>query len=698
MRLIVFLLLLVPGFAAAQSAATLVADHVTIGGQDQLIASGNIEVFYDGTTLRASRIVYDAPTDRLTIDGPIVIRDPDGTVLTASQATLDPRLQSGILLGARLVLNQQLQIAANQINQTESRYAQLYKTAATSCRVCGTRAPLWEIRAERVVRDADAQQLYFENATFRVRGVPVIWLPRMRLPEPGLDRSNGFLIPRQRNTSQLGSGIKIPYFLTLGNDRDVTVTPYVSSQTRTLELTYRQAFARGDLRIEGAVSDDTLQDGLRSYVFVQSAFRLPDDYQFGLHIEAVSDPAYLLDYAYSDKDRLNSGVSVLRVTDSTLRAANLTYYQTLRDDESNASLPPLVADAAYETRLRPDFGGTLTLRASMDAAHRYSTVDGPAGRDVTRAGLESTWRQDWVLDSGIIGSTAFGARGDLYHVDDDSSFPANDLRFVPSAELHLRYPLARIGANGAAHMIEPTLSLGWADSFGSIPPNEDSTRSELDRANLLDTQRFTGDDAVETGAQAAVGLTWTRIGPQGTTSTLTFGRIFRNRTMADFSPSSGLDGATSDWLIGGQVVTGDGFLFDTRTLLDGDLQLTRADNRIAWRNDAIDLAAAYIWQARDLTEDRPETVSEWTLDAGIRITPAWAMTMAARYDIAADRPVRAGVGFEWRNECVTIEVSASRRYTSSSTVDPTTTFGLAGSLTGFSAGRSQGGPAAACKN
>lgn len=699
MRIIaVLLFILLPGLARAQGAATLVADSVTLNGQDQLIASGNIEAFYQGTSLRAARIVYDQPTDRLTIIGPIVITTQDGTLMTANQATLDPKLENGILLGARLVLNQQLQLVANQISQTDGRYAQLYKTAATSCQVCGNRAPLWEIRAERVIRDAQEQQLYFDNATFRVRGVPIFWLPRMRLPDPGLDRSSGFLIPRQRNTTQLGAGLKIPYFITLGDHRDLTLTPYVSAETRTVEIIYRQAFVRGDVRIEGAISDDTLLDENRSYVFARANFRLPDGYQLNFNVEAVSDPAYLLDYNYSGKDRLDSAIAVLRVTDNTLQDANLTYYQTLRDDESNASLPPIVAEAHYETRIRPGFGGTLTLGGSVDTAYRYSTIDGEAGRDVTRAGLRGTWRRDWVLDSGVVGAASFGARTDLFQVADDSTYPATDLRFVPSAGLTLRYPLVRSTARGVSHLIEPTIGLGWAAAYGGTPPNEDSTRSELDRANLLNPQRFMGDDAVETGTQAALGLTWTRVGTTGTTSSLTFGKILRDRAVNAFSPSSGLDGATSDWLIGGQVITPDGFVFDTRSLVDGSTGLTRADNRIAWRNDAVELAAAYIWQAKDLTEDRPETVSEWTLDAGFRLSRAWAMTLDARYDIAADRPVRAGIGFEWRNECVTIDVSASRRYTSSSTVEPTTTFGLSGSLTGFSAGRSQGGPAAACRN
>ena len=697
MRWLVLILMLFPAALRAQQAATLIADHVTLTADNQLIASGNVEAFFDGTSLRAARITYDRDSDRLLITGPITVQSPDGAMLTASSADLDPRLQNGILLGARLVLDQQLQLAANQINREDGRYLQLYRSTASSCQVCGNRPPLWEIRAERVVHDTLERQLYFENATFRVRGVPLLWIPAMRLPDPTLTRATGFLIPRTRNTSQLGTGLKTPYFVTLGDHADITLTPYLSPQTRTLEILFRRAFANGSLSISGAVSDDTLQPEARSYLSAVGQFAVAGGYQLDFNVETVSDKAYLLDYGYGDQDRLESALSLVRADDTRLNELRLSYFQTLRDFETNASLPPFIGEVRTERRLQPGYGGTLTYAISLDTAYRPDTTDGDAGRDVTRAGGRADWRRDWILPGGLVMTGQTGMRADLYNVRDDSAFPANDMRLVPAAMVTLRWPLARPGNGRAGYLIEPTVTISWADIYGGIPPNEDSTRSELDQANLFDRSRFAGQDAVETGAQLAAGLTWTRLGAGGATSTLTLGRIFRSEAQPDFTPSSGLSGLESDWLISGQYTLPNGFFVELRGLLDDDADTTRTDGRIRWRNERVDAGAAYIWQAADLAENRPDTISEWTLDADLTLTDAWSMTLDARYDVAADRPVRAGIGFGWQNECVTIEVSASRRYTSSTSVDPTTTFGLSGSLAGFSAGRSAGRPAAQCR-
>ena len=697
MRLILALLFfLLPISAVAQGTASLVADNVTLTEDKRLIATGNVEAFYQDTTLRASRIIYDQATDTLQITGPIVIQTKDGTFLTAREADLDPQLQNGILRGARIVLNDQLQHASNQINQEGARFLQLYKTTASSCNVCGDKAPLWSIRSESVIHDRDEQQLYFENAIFLIKDIPVFWIPRIRLPDPTLERSAGFLIPEQIITSELGTGYKIPYFIPIGDHKDLTLTPYLSPETRTLELTYRQAFANGNLRATGAVSDDTLIDENRSYLFANGQFNYGDGYRLTFDIEVTSDDDYLDIYNFSGKDRLDSAVNLRRVTDTTLIDNTLTIYQSLREDEDDDSLPPVVADFVYEKRLQPRFGGTLTLGAGLDTTYRFSGEDGDIGRDVTRAGAFARWNHDWIFDPGVVATFTSGIRADAYNVQDDSDFEENDVRLVPEVAVTFRWPWATTTSTGASHLIEPIFQIAASEDFGGTPPNEDSTRNEFDQGNILTLSRFAGDDAVETGIRAAFGGTWTRAGTGGTFTTLGFGRVVRQDADENFSPSSGLDTERSDWLLAGQIQMANGFAFDARALFDDETEITRAAGLINWRDEKLSLSAAYIWQDADAEEDRLDTLSEWTVDAAYDIDDTWSVSGSARYDLAEDRPVRAALGVGWQNECVSIDLSASRRYTVSSTDSPTTSFGLSGTIRGFSAGRSVGGPSARC--
>ncbi len=699
LRVLILWLLFLPFSAMAQGAATLVADTITVGADRTLTAQGNVQVFYDGTTLSAQAIRYSQSGDTLSITGPIFIRAPDGTVLTAEAAQLDPQLENGILRGARLVLNQQLQLAANRIDRVDGRYSQLTRTVATSCQICATEAPLWEIRADRIIHDELERQLYFDNATFHIRGVPLLWVPRLRLPDPTLDRATGLLIPRLRSNNQLGVGIKLPYFIRIGDSRDLTLTPFLTSETTTLEARYRQAFLSGTLEINAAASRDTLRPGeLRSYVIAEGQFDLGRDFQLNFDIEGTTDPAYLLEYGYSSKDRLDSAIAIERVRDRDLFVADITYFDSLRDDEADETLPPIVVHMAYDKRLFPEaIGGTLTFGASLDAFERTIDTPGADGRDVARVGLSGAWHRNWTLPNGLIINASTALEVDYFAVRQDPAYETG-LRAIPSAAATLRWPLIRRMPTGTVHILEPAISLGWTQSYGTIAPNEDGTLAEFDEANLFALTRFPGEDAREDRSHTSIGVTWTRIGASGARSSLTFGRLFQDTQQPSFSPTSGLSQLRSDWLVSGSLALSEGLQLDGRALFDDDFEFDKTEVRLNWQSETLSLAAAYHWLPEDPTRERLEPASEWSFDGSYIVDEHWTVNFDGRYDVAADQPRTAGLGVEWRNECVTVDLSVSRRYTNSDTTDPSTDFGFGISLTGFSAGRSTAQLARSCSN
>ncbi|SLN18185.1 LPS-assembly protein LptD [Roseisalinus antarcticus] len=699
MRWLLVLLMLLPAAARAQGAATLVADRVQVTQARQLVAEGNVEVFYDGTRLSAARVTYDEATDQLAIVGPILIETPEGDILTADRASLDPQLENGLLRGARLVLQRQLQLAANRIDRVEGRYTQLYRTAATSCRVCGDRPPLWEIRAERVIHDEVAQQLYFDNAVLRVGGVPVAWVPRMRLPDPSVSRAAGLMVPEIRQTDRLGTGIRLPYFLPLGPSRDLRLTPYLSPETRTLELIYRQAWMRGDLRIAGAFTDDTLRpNGTRSYVFADVAVALAGNWRVDGQLRSASDRAYLIDYDYSDVDRLDSFLRLSRVREDDRLSFGVTVVESLREGDVNAELPTILPRLSYERVLRPaGLPGALTFTAGADAALRRSNAD-VVGRDTLRVGGGVDWTAGGVLAGGLLAEVSAGVTVNGYAIENDSAFPAHVLRSRSYGRAELRWPFSRRGTTGIVQVIEPIVSLSWSEVTGDAVPNEDSQVVELDEVNLLGLTRFPGDDARETGFRGALALNYAILAPGGREANLTFGRLFRETPDARLASGTGLDGTHSDWLLTAGIDLPSGFSFDARGLFDESLDFSRAEARLAWRNRRTDLAATYVELARAPDEGRPDAAAEWTLDAAYRITDIWSVSGEARYDLLSNAPLRAGLGVEYSNECVTVGLSASRRFTSSTTLEPETNYGLSIALNGFSAGRSAAPVRRTCRN
>lgn len=693
MRLLIALLLwFVPLAAAAQTTpppATLIADRVSVQGEDQLLAEGHVEVLYDGNRLKAPRITYDRATDQLHIDGPLTLITDADTILLADSADLDPQLTNGILRSARVVMRQQLQLAAAQMDRIEGRYSVLHKTVASSCRVCsGSAVPLWQIRAERIIHDEERQQLYFDHARFEIMGAPVLYLPRLRLPDPTLKRATGFLVPELKFSDALGTGLKVPYFVVLGEHADVTLTPYISTgRTRTLELRYRQAFRHGEIELNGALSRDTLvKDETRRYLFGSGRFDLPRDFELTFNIETVSDPAYLLDYGYSDADRLHSDIRIARTRRDEHVEAALNYFHSLRASESNRTLPSTVAEMSYQRRFVPGTLGGIGKLTFEAYGHQRRSDSNIIGRDVSRASARADWRRDWVTQNGLVIAALGELNADYYGISDDGTYPDPITRTAPFAAVELRWPLVKGGARGVTHVLEPVLQLVWSDDDNDTVPNEDSVSVEFDEANLFSLNRFPGADVYEDGLRANLGLTWTRHAPEGWSLAVAAGRILRTEKPSQFSGGSGLNDINSDWLTAIRLSTGDNLSLTNRAVFDDTFAFTRNELRLAWDDDRLDLASSYVWQEANLVENRAIDSSELVMDADYRFRSNWTGKLNWRYDFVADRAAKAGIGLEYRNECVTMDLSLSRRFTSSTSVRPTTNFGLQVSLNGFGTG------------
>lgn len=692
----------------AQEAATLIADRLEIAGDSTLIADGAVEVFHEGRRMTASRIVYDPATDRLQIEGPIRLTDEGGsTVIVAAQADLAADLTEGLMRSARIVLAEQLQVSAAELRRSDGRYLQLDNTVASSCRICDTsRAPLWEIRARRVLHDTEERQIYFDHAQMRIGGVPVFYLPRLRMPDPTLSRSTGFLQPSLVIRTDLGTGLTFPYFVTLGPSRDLTFSPTLTTTGAfTLGLRYRQAFDNGSITLQGAISRDDLQPGqMRGYAMADGTFYLSNGYRLAFHAETVSDEAYLADYDISSSDRLTNTVQIDRVRRDTYFAGRLINFQSLRAGELGSATPYLLTDATYLRRfsLGP-LGGEGMLRVAGHTHTRQSSVttdsvddadDVAEGSDMGRLSIGADWRRDWITTGGIVVAALGEARMDAYQVQDDARYGGSTSRTFGAAAVELRWPWVRAGSGGQ-DVIEPVAQIVWSDSSGGLIPNEDSRLVEFDESNLFSLNRFPGSDAVETGTRLALGLSWTRIAEAGWSYGVTAGRVFRDRPVASFGAASGLSGSTSDWMIGATLDTPGGLQVAGRVIASSNFDVTRGEMHAAFTTSRYSISAGYINSIADPVEARVDRVSDIVLSGSYQFTPQWSGTASGRYDFVADGYSRVDMGLTYRNECASFDLSVSRRLTTSTNLQPSTTIDVSFGLIGFGSGSS--GAARQCR-
>ncbi|WP_334193617.1 LPS-assembly protein LptD [Pararhodobacter sp.] len=676
-----------PALAQTQP-ATLMADQVFVDSAGRLVAQGAVEIWHGSIRLTAQRVSFDQRQDWLEIAGPITLSNGPDQVILADAAELAPSLRAGIITGARVVLEQQMQISAARIERGTNGVSQMDAVIASSCPVCASNpTPLWEIRAQRVRHDEANGRLEFERAQFRFAGVPVFYAPRLNLPAPGVTRAPGLLRPEISLDSDLGLSIGLPYFIPLGESQDLTLTPRASTNGMvSLGFRWRMARQNGGIELGGQLSHDNLvTDELRGYGYVRALFALGNHWTLTADLLAASDRTYLETYNISDDSRLHGHATLERITRDQAARLRLLGFYSLRPTDVNDRLPNAVTEASLEQH-HGIGGGDLTVDLGARAFWRQSSLDGIAGRDVARAHLALGWRRSAILAGGIVATGALQGRIDHVRVPDDTTYPDPVNRRVLQGMVELRWPLARVSDGGVRHVVEPVVQVISAQRRGGALPNDDHTMPELDAGNLFALTRYVGEDAPDDGSRVNAGLRWARHDPSGWTSETLVGRIWRRVPLGGFDPlhEQPLGDSSSDWLLAGRLSNSDGLSLTARLLLDPeDTALRRAETNLAWHWDRTRLSTTYLFLPASTFEDRAVDLAEWSVDLTRQFESGWATTLGWDYDFGQNIFAAARTGFTFSNECLSLDMTLARHFVTATNPSASTRFDLRIELLGI---------------
>ena len=680
--------------AVAENITNLIADEIKINQAGELVASGAVTVWYEDRKVTASSITYASQNDKLIIRGPIRIIDNQSTMILGDQAELSEDLKVGIIKSAKIILGYQVQIAAAKVLQKDARYSEAFNIAATSCHVCLNKTPLWQIRARKIVQDKFEKQIYFEHAQLRVLDIPVFYLPFMRLPDPSLKRATGLLAPKLKTSSVLNTGIKIPYFIRLNKHKDFTITPFYSPKTKTIEYRYRQAYTSGFMLIEGALTRDALIPSKnRGYILSDTSLILQNGYNLGIQLQAVSDPSYLFEYDFAQLDRLNTKLELSRSMRYQNSEVKLSNYHSLRENENNATQPTLVAEGAIESRLNPDMiKGEIGLEANFLKSYRYSDLnnDGPDsdtlvdGYDTTRLSLLSNWDHGWEIANGIIlhFENEFGLS--QYYVQQHADIGPKATRMFGVGAVGLRWPWYRINSNGGIGIVEPQIQLVRSVSSNTAVPNDDSTQVEFDEGNLFRLNRAPGLDLIENGSRLNVGLAGSQFMDSGSNLSWKIGRVLRSEALSTFPSGSGLSNSISDWLLATNFQQKNGIELINRALIASDGVVTKSETSLKVNRNQHQIRATHVELTKDSNISQNQSLSSMALEWNYNLNSNWRSDSKFQFDSNIGRLSKLELGLRYENECVNVDLSSSRSFSTSSTLIDKTDFTLSVELTGFS--------------
>jgi LPS-assembly protein len=537
---------------------------------DAITLSGDVKLYYNGRTLEADRVVYNRRTKRVFAVGDARLVDRDGTRYFGERFELTDDFRDGFIDQFRAITIDRQRYAAPRVERVDGETTVLEKGVYTPCEPCKrdpTKAPLWQVKAGRIIHKASEKMVYYENAVLEVGGVPVLWTPFFSAPDPSVTRKTGFLAPVFFNSNPLGFGAGVPFFWAIAPNMDLTLTPILLSRQGFLgKIDWRHRLSNGayDIRLAGIFQQDPgaflpSPNGagdldFRGSILSTGEFALNRKWRFGWDVKLSTDRFFYSNYevdpgALGTQSLFRDATSQVYLIGQGERSyfdARGYYFQSTTVGEDQEILPVVHPSLEYDRRFTV-LGGELDLRINTLHLSReqsdierlaYSLADAPEGscavvrngRCVLLRGLagqynrlvgQLSWRRSFIDDIGQVwtpfaaarltgvgyslSNRATSAERTLFNGTEETSVSA-----MPTIGLDYRYPFYAASSIGT-HIVEPVAQIVASpdEARAGDLPNEDSQTVTFDDTNLFDWNKFSGYGRIEGGVRANLGLNYT---------------------------------------------------------------------------------------------------------------------------------------------------------------------------------------------
>lgn len=667
----------------AGTRVNVVASRITYDGRRRIAtATGRVEIVYGPYTLTATRVVYDMANDTFKANGSVVIREPNGNVLLAEEADLSLKFKEGFARHIKALLTNDVTITADYARRTRDGITVFERATYTACNTCVSEdgTPAWQIVAQRATHVAAERNVYYENMTFELGGVPVLWLPYLVYPDPTVERRSGFLLPEFSSGGVYGYGITTPYFLVVAPNADLTFSPrFTTKQGPLADVEWRHRLRNGIYNIRGygiyeldpKASDE--ESRLRGAVMSKGEFEINDHWSWGWDGTLQSDRKFLDDYDI-DRDKSNeitrdiitSEAHVTGLMDRSYLSAQALHFQTTLDDEDQDKLPTALPYVrASHIFADPVLGGELGFDMSAYSLDREDNVGKfDLGTEQTRGVANFHWQRQMINGFGQVITPFTQMRGDVYVTENlpgGSSDSETTARFLPSAGIDVRWPFIAQQEFGQS-VITPVfqiISAAEEEDESSIG-DEDAITLNFDHSNLFLQDRFSGLDRYEAGTRINAGTMYTYLAGNGGFARVSLGESFHIAGENSFDMGSGLDGTASDLVGAIAYQPNEKLRFTYQARVEEDL------SRINVQEASASLTLARIWGSLSYADigaapvyGRPGHEEQIWGDAGFKLSDSWILFGGFRYDVPEDIFINKYVGILFECDCMNAKLTYS---------------------------------------
>ena len=649
------------GAAPADPATDVSALHLDVSEQEVTVLTGDVELQRGDQWLGTEQLTYDHGRETFRTGGPARYQDR-GLRLRAASAQGDQRADVVQLQDVDYQFNQQ---AGNGHADAIELRGQEGTLTGASYSTCPPAQRQWEFRASRIDVDQEEGVGTARNATLRVGGVPVLWLPWVRFPTDDRRRT-GLLSPTIGHDDRNGFEYEQPIYLNLAPNYDATLSPrWLSDRGLMLGAQFRYLGprdARGEL--EGTwLPDDDLTGRDRGLLRWRHYDRLGRNWNLRANINHVSDDEYFADFG----DSLPNSTITLLESSLGVYGRGLGWDASLQVQSWEVASPLLPDSAAPyrrlpEARLRWSRPFARWLEAGIDAeAVRFESDfrDGGNRLDLTPwvqlpfggAAWFATPRLAWRYTSYSLDQSLVPPGGDN---NPDRSLPVMSLDMGAFFEREFSF-----GDGSYLQTLEPRLyylNVPYRDQ--DQLPLFDTRPLTFSWPGLFRDNRFAGADRVGDADQVTLALTSRVLSADDGRELLS---VALGRTHYFDPPRVTVPGGPllsdegSSWVAEASVSPTDRWSLGLAHQWDPDGERTELSAvRSQWRfGDRGLVNASYRYRA--------DLVEQADLSFVLPIREQWTLLGRWNYSLRDRQSLEALAGIEWKSCCVAVRV-LGRRY------------------------------------
>ena len=217
----------------------------------------------------------------------------------------------------------------------------LYNGVFTTCKKNDT-CPPWSMKAEKISHNKKTKQINYEKAWLKIYDRPILYFPKFFHPDPTVDRQSGFLVPSFKSSKNFGTGLSIPYYKVLADNKDFTFKPRIYNATKSIFQTeYRHNTSNSEHIFDFSYGR---LGGTNSHLFSKSLIELDIDYfdtsLFEINLEQTSNNKYIKNYKIKspliDTDsKLNSNIKFSAFTPDLLFDVSMEVFEDLNKEDTD---------------------------------------------------------------------------------------------------------------------------------------------------------------------------------------------------------------------------------------------------------------------------------------------------------------------------------------------------------------------------